>query len=280
MGNLDYQLLDFGEGRKLERFGDVVTDRPEVLALGRRTLSAQDWRQTADVVYKELGDKTGTWHWRTAARANWEIQFGHKRAGWKAILKPGKFKHVGIFPEQERHWNWLASKIKPKMRVLNLFAYTGAASLTAAVAGGDVYHVDSARSAIKTAADNARFNDILSIHWVVEDALVFVKREVRRERRYDLIIMDPPVFGKGKRGENRRLDDHLYGLVSEAGKLLSAKGTLLLNTYSPRTGLDEMVNTCEKHGLNHKDSGTLSVYDPGGRELTLSRFVRAEKGMD
>lgn len=278
--SLDYQLLDFGEGRKLERFGEVVTDRPEVLAQGKRRLSAREWHETADLVYEELGEKTGRWHWHTPPRENWEIRFDHDRAGWKAILKPGKFKHVGIFPEQELHWNWLASVVKPGMRVLNLFAYTGAASLTAAIAGGDVYHVDSARSVIKTAADNARLSDISSIHWVVEDALAFAQKEVRRGRRYDVIIMDPPVFGKGKKKENRRLEDHLDNLVAVAGKLLSAKGTLLLNTYSPRTDIGEMVNTCEKNGLNHTDSGTLTVYDPKGRPLTLSSFVRAEKGGD
>lgn len=278
MGNLDYQLLDFGEGRKLERFGDVVTDRPEVLAQGHRSLSARVWREKTDLVYKELDEKTGTWHWYKTPRESWEIRFRHDRVGWKAILKPGKFKHIGIFPEQELHWTWLASVIRPEMRVLNLFAYTGAASLTAAAAGGDVFHVDSARSVIKTAADNARLSDISSIHWVVEDALVFAQKEVRRGRRYNVIIMDPPVFGKGKKGENRRLVDHLDDLVAVAGRLLSAKGLLLLNTYSPRAGLEEMVNTCEKNGLKHTDSGTLTVYDPKGRPLTLSRFVRAEKG--
>lgn len=277
MGKLDYQLLDFGSGRKLERFGEVVVDRPEVLAVDAPRLKPSEWRRKANAVFTSTGSQSGKWHWHTPPPLSWEIVYAHSVRRISALLKPGKFKHVGIFPEQEKHWDWLAGHITPGMRVLNLFAYTGMASLVAAVSGGDVFHVDSSGSAVKAAGENAKHNGLSNIHWVVDDALTFSQKEVRRGRTYDVVIMDPPVFGKDKKGGNHRLVDRISPLVETAARLLVSGGVLLLNTYSPKITLKEMVNTCEKKGLKHNDSGGLSVNDPHGRNLVLSRYVKAVK---
>ncbi len=147
---LDYELIDFGSGRKLERFGEITVDRPENLANGKPLLSRKYWSDARDGRFD--GAKAGTWSWDIAQDkiARWECKISLQNQAINLMLTPGTFKHVGIFPEQEKHWLYLAKNLIPEMRVLNLFAYTGAASLVGALCGADVYHVDASKSAIKS----------------------------------------------------------------------------------------------------------------------------------
>lgn len=274
---LDYELIDFGEGRKLERFGKVITDRPEILAEGKRRLNPSEWRNLANAVYLESNKTTGQWQIEKAIPDTWPCRFLYKDVKWTATLKTAQFKHVGIFPEQETQWKFLIDHCRSGMRVLNLFAYTGAASLSAAKTGADVFHVDSSKSVIKSAAANARKSDLNSIHWVVDDALKFARREAKRERQYDMIIMDPPIFGRGRQGQNRKLADQLQDLIDVAYELLNPNGISILNTYSPSLSSEQMVKACEKSGFRHNVKGHLTVSDGYGRDLSLSRFVRMKK---
>ncbi len=270
-----YALLDFGNGRKLERFGDIVVNRPEVLATGNRLSNLKDWNSDLVARFEEDRNQAGIWYNSESMPALWRVEFMSGQVKWYAICKPGRFKHLGLFPEQARHWQFLVENIKAGQKVLNLFGYTGAASLTAALCGADVYHVDSSRSVINWAAENARLNNVSSIHWVCEDALKFAEKEVRRGRRYNFIIMDPPVYGRGKNGEHWKLEELLPTLIKTAISLLSQGGYIILNTYSPVVSLVNMTALFEKNGLTHNESGWLSVDTIVGRKLNLSKFVIA-----
>jgi len=271
---LDYSLLDFGRGRKLERFGEVVLDRPEVNAQGPASLPEKAWKAASHGRFEEDGSAGGKWILKPGFPETWICEHGGK-SKWKAICKAGPFKHVGIFPEQERHWSFLQKALKPGAKYLNLFAYTGAASLTAAAAGADVYHVEASKSVVNRAAQNAEASGIDSVHWVCDDAVKFAEREVKRGRKYRGISMDPPVFGRAKGGAKWRLEDKLEGLINTATALLEPGGFLVLNTYSPAVTLDDMIKLCEKSGLNYNEGGTLGVNTDDGRVLALSNFLIA-----
>jgi 23S rRNA (cytosine1962-C5)-methyltransferase len=273
--SFQYTLLDFGRGRKLERFGDVVVNRPEVLATGNRNSNENVWNADSVARFEEEGIQSGKWFNSAAMPDQWYIEFKSGHISWRAICKPGRFKHLGLFPEQVRHWQFLVNNVLAGNRVLNLFGYTGAASLTAALCGADVYHVDSSRSVINWAAENARLNNISSIHWVCEDALKFAEKETKRGHKYDFIIMDPPVYGRGKNGEHWKLEELLPNLIKIACSLLSKNGYIILNTYSPVVSLNDMKVLFEKNGLRHNESGWLSVDTGMERKLNLSKFVIA-----
>lgn len=274
--SFDYELIDFGDGRKLERFGKIVLDRPEILAQGPKKLSPADWNNAAGY-FSETGKTKGVWKTKKPLPENWMCLFEHSNTEWQALLKTGDFKHVGIFPEQEAHWRFISDNITDGDNFLNLFGYTGCASITAAKAGGDVYHVDSSKSVINWASNNADFNGIENIHWVREDALKFAKREVKRGRKYKGIIMDPPIYGRGAKGEHWKLENLLPELMSTAAKLLDRKGFLILNTYSPAVGISDMENLCRNLELKGIKSGWLSVNTISGRKLELSKYIIAEK---
>lgn len=272
---LDYELLDFGHGRKLERFGSVVLDRPEVLATEPRSLSQQKWQALTNAGFYEQEKQTGTWKPRQGIPDAWNCELTDGHFNLSILLKPGRFKHIGIFPEQEENWSFLSAKLKTGDRFLNLFAYTGVSSLVAARVGADVYHVDASKSVVNWAAKNAAKNGIEKIHWVCDDALKFAQREQRRGHRYTGIIMDPPVYGKGKSGEHWRLEDKLMELVQLAKALLLPSGFLIINTYSPSLPLESMREICLKSRLVCNDSGWLGVKCRDGRKLLLSKYVLA-----
>jgi len=270
--NRDYELIDFGNGRKLERFGSIVLDRPEIQARGSCGLPQSQWQELASAKFVESTKTKGKWIKNRPVPKSWDFSFGDGKRTWKALLGLSPFKHIGLFPEQHEHWKCLMKQVKQGDRVLNLFGYTGAASLSAAAAGGDVFHVDSSKSIVKKAAENASVSSIDGIHWVVEDALAFAKKEVKRGNKYQFIIMDPPVYGRGKKGEHWKLEDLLPDLVETAAALLSRKGTLILNTYSPKIEIDDMIRIAEASKLHVGKKGWLSVA-AGTRKLKLSRFV-------
>lgn len=272
--NATYELLDFGRGRKLERFDDIILDRPEVLAVGAQNQPRELWNK-AVAVYQEKPKDAGVWKKKGAVEETWNCNFALRETAFKLQLSLGKFKHLGVFPEQEKHWDYLFGNLSKGKKLLNLFGYTGASSIVGAMAGAEVFHVDSSRSILKVARENAALNDITNIHWVQEDALKFALREVRRQNQYDLIVMDPPVFGRGRKGEIWKLEEGLEPLLKAASDLLVKNGTLILNTYSPKLGLNEMIQVCEKYELHCIDSGWLSVSTNRNDALKLSKYVLA-----
>lgn len=274
---LDYELLDFGGGRKLERFGKIILDRPDVLANQRCKMPSSYWESEAHGRYNDSDKKTGEWMNLNGLPEVWTSEYQGKFGKIVLELKPGKFKHPGVFPEQEKHWRFLEKSIKPGQRMLNLFGYTGMASLVAAKAGADVFHNDSSKSIIKQAVQNAEKSGITNIHWVCEDALKFALREEKRNHKYDFIIMDPPVYGRGKNGERWKIEELLPQLVKTTASLLNNGGYLILNTYSPQILLENMIAEMAFNKLKCIDSGWLGIKAKDGRLLNLSKYTLAKK---
>jgi 23S rRNA (cytosine1962-C5)-methyltransferase len=277
----DYELIDSGDGEKLERFGKFVLCRPDPQALWHKKLSNDDWKK-ADGVYKksallrssqaqsyegqgegeekpafaEATAGKGDWKMKKEMPSKWMIDFG----GLKLNIKPTAFKHTGLFPEQSVNWDWLRSLVIPAtggessrtkagiqcdtkgseivgndIEVLNLFGYTGGATLACAQAGAKMVHVDGSKSAITWARENAEASGLANkpIRWILDDARTFVRRELKRERKYDGIIMDPPAFGHGPENELWKIEEHFLPLVDECLKLLKDKPLFfLINGYS------------------------------------------------
>jgi 23S rRNA (cytosine1962-C5)-methyltransferase len=212
-----YQLLDFGNGRRLERFGAVVLDRPCRAAESVRPVAPRLWT-AVDARFERLEAEQGKWTSLDKLPKSWTVSHGRL----KFALKPTDFGHVGIFAEQAENWDWIAAQIrrnKPEsagpMKILNLFAYTGGSTLAAAAAGAEVTHVDAARNVVDWARHNARLSGLghAPIRWIAEDAAKLVKREIRRGHCYDAVVLDPPSYGHGPHGETWRLADDLLGLL-------------------------------------------------------------------
>jgi 23S rRNA (cytosine1962-C5)-methyltransferase len=226
----DYALLDSGDGEKLERFGNIVLSRPDPQALWSKKLSENEWTE-ADGVFFRSG-KDGEWRFNEKAvnvGKKWPISFG--RLTFE--IKPTAFKHVGLFPEQSTNWDWMREKIEAakkenperQIEVLNLFAYTGGASLACAQAGAHVVHVDGSKAAVTWARENAALSGLTDapVRWILDDARAFVEREIKRGRVYDGIIMDPPAFGHGAEKEIWKIEEHFLPLVKDCMKLLRQK---------------------------------------------------------
>ncbi len=248
----DYQLIDSGNFEKLERFGNYILWRPEPKALWNKTLPNTEWQRIAHTQFvagagfgRSGKEDSGTWRMLKRMPEQWYIKYNQPQPALKGIdfkLRLGltSFKHVGVFPEQAPNWNFIYSQTKeiagktgtvPK--VINLFAYTGAASLAAKAAGADTTHLDSVRQVVTWAKGNMESSGLNNIRWVVEDALKFVKREVKRGNLYNGIILDPPAYGHGPDGEKWKLDELLYDLLCNVGKILAPKDAfMLLNLYS------------------------------------------------
>ena len=231
--NQDYELIDSGLGEKLERFGKYTISRPDPQALWEKGLTKDIWAK-ADAVFAKDDEKSG-WKIRNKIEDRWPIDF----AGIKFLIKLTPFKHVGIFPEQSTNWQWLETITKnikgEQPEVLNLFGYTGGASLICAKAGAKVVHIDSSKSAIAWGKDNAEASGLTEkpIRWIMEDARTFVQREIKRERKYDGIIMDPPAFGHGPENEIWKIEDDFIQLVNNSFKILKDKPSFfLINGYS------------------------------------------------
>lgn len=232
-----YELIDFGDGRKLESFGPVVLDRPAPAAqdLPRRIQSR--WKQ-ADFVFGGGTRSKSQWKSKTAVSQPGTITDG--RITWD--LKLAEFGHVGVFPEQASNWDWIVQQVRRAqrpLRVLNLFAYTGGSTLAAAWAGAEVVHVDSAKNTVAWARRNAKLSGLADrpIHWIVEDAVKFVRREVRRQNFYDAVILDPPSYGHGPKNETWKLSRDLLPLLTQCAQLTKpVRAFVLLTCHS--TGLE------------------------------------------
>ncbi|HEV7449553.1 MAG TPA: class I SAM-dependent methyltransferase [Candidatus Paceibacterota bacterium] len=227
----DFELLDSGAEEKLERYGDFVLSRPDPQALWPKRLRADEWQKAAGR-YERKG-REGEWH-ATDLPKEWQIEFG----GLQFLIKPTSFKHTGLFPEQLSNWGWLESLVKAHQsapKVLNLFGYTGGASLAAAKAGAEVTHVDASKTAVSWARENAKLSGLEDkpIRWIVEDVLVYLKREIKRGSKYDLILLDPPAFGHGPGGELWKIEEDFLPLMELLPQLLSDKPLgVLINGYA------------------------------------------------
>jgi len=227
---VDYELLDSGDGAKLERFGKYVLVRPDRGILWQRSLSAESW-DAADAEFVPAENAEGRWERKRDVPERWLMRYGN--LSFWARLTP--FRHTGVFPEQAPHWDWMSEKIKSAERpvsVLNLFAYTGIATLAAANAGASVTHLDASKPAIAWAGENAEASKLRDkpIRWILDDAIKFVKREGRRGKRYDGIIIDPPVFGRGPQGEVWRFAKSFPLLIQACKTILSEQPLFVVTT--------------------------------------------------
>ena len=286
----DYELIDSGDFEKLERFGKYITRRPEPQAIWRKSLSEEEWRRSATASFRREGgsEERGKWSLAPHQPEQWRIS---QRVGDKRItLRLGltSFKHVGVFPEQAENWNFIFESVRaiaPKLpqgakpKVLNMFAYTGGASLAAAVAGAEVTHVDSVKQCISWARENMEESHLEGIRWVVEDALKFARREVKRGHRYDGIILDPPAYGRGPEGEKWVLEQNIVEMLALCGELLSEGGFLVLNLYS--MGLSALLAKSAVNQIIKKPQmeqfGELYFTDRAGKSLPLGVYYRCRK---
>ena len=231
----DYELLDTSDGERLERWGKYVLVRPDPQIIWKNVAEHQKWR-SADAVYKRSSNGGGGWV-KNKLPEQWQISYGS--LGF--VLRPMGFKHTGLFPEQAANWDWFSELIRNAHRpikVLNLFAYTGGATVAAAKAGASVVHVDAAKGMVAQAKENAALSGLADapIRYIVDDCKKFVEREIRRGNKYDAIIMDPPSYGRGPSGEVWKIEDSVDELITLASQLLSNDSLFfLVNSYT--TGL-------------------------------------------
>lgn len=228
---MDYELLDSGEGTKLERYGLYTFVRPEHRALWRRALPAVHW-QKADAVFQSTSEESGGyWKFQTSIEGPWEMSYKRLRF----LVQANPSRHMGVFPEQAVHWDWIQNQIKASKRptkILNLFGYTGLATLAAAQAGAHVTHVDASKKSVSWARENQSLSNLANqpIRWIVDDVDKFVSREKRRGSRYDGIILDPPKFGRGPSGQVWEFFDSLPGLLQNCRQLLTDQPVFVVMT--------------------------------------------------
>lgn len=284
----DYQLIDTGDGEKLERFGLYTLRRPEPQAIWRKTLSAQEWERRADASFLRdaRSDERGEWRLTPKMPSRWSVRYDYKDMHLSMRLGLTSFKHVGIFPEQAANWNFIYDTVeeirsrKGSARVLNLFAYTGGASLAARAAGAEVTHVDSVKQVVTWSRENMEASSLDGIRWIVEDALKFVQREVRRGNRYDGIILDPPAYGRGANGEKWVLEEHITPMLEACAELLEGKcAFLVLNLYS--MGLSStLARTAVRECFGEPSievCGELYFEDEAAKQLPLGTYYRFKR---
>ena len=262
----DYELIDCGRGEKLERWGGQLLVRPDPQAIWNTPRTHRGWKQNAG---RYARSSTGGGQWQNKSMPErWTVSYGSLTFN----IKPMNFKHTGLFPEQAANWDFAQEQIRRAGRpisVLNLFAYTGGATVACAAAGASVCHVDAARGMVSWARENARSSHLedAPIRWIVDDCAKFVEREIRRGRRYDAIIMDPPSYGRGPTGEVWKLEDNLYDLVKLCAGVLSERPLfVLINSYT--TGLAPSVLGYLLHLLVGAKYGGKCTWDELGLPVT------------
>lgn len=274
----DYELLDSGDGMKLERFGEFILARPETQALWSKQRPELWEGAHAEFSFQ---DKKGEWSMKKPVPESWEMS--HGSLTFLALLTG--FKHTGIFPEQELNWVWLSERVKKldSPHVLNLFGYTGIASLAAAEAGASVTHVDASKQSLDWAHENARRSNIgeEKIRWMLDDALAFAKREARRGTKYDGIILDPPAFGRGAKGEVWKIEEDLPKLFATLKDILSNKpgSFLLVNGYAAGYAPRSFAQAVESaFGETNGECGELFIQEASSSRVVPAgiyvRFVR------
>ena len=314
----DYQLIDFGNGRRLERFGEITLDRPCPAAEGISQADPAVWHN-ADARFESHNEQEGQWICRRELPDRWIVVHGPLRFE----LKRTPFGHIGLFPEQAENWDWIGTRVQGsgfrvqkievrgqrsevgihpssfilhpspsslqpfqqveggKLKILNLFAYTGGSTLAAASAGAEVVHVDAAQNIVAWSHRNAELSGLTDapIHWITEDAMKFVKREIKRGSRYDAVILDPPSYGHGRRGEVWRLSKHLPQLLSMCSELTAGQCRFLLLTchtpaYDSARLADMLMEYLPETKSGTIESKTLTIHSATGRELPSGVVVR------
>ena len=299
----DYELVDSGNFEKLERFGRYYMSRPEPKALWDKTLSEGEWDRMIHTKFKagagfgKAGkEDSGTWDRLRKMDDQWAIRYNGEQKGLDFSLRLGltAFKHVGVFPEQAPNWEYIFRKTRELAvtakekdqappKVLNLFAYTGAASLAAKAAGADVTHLDSVRQVVTWARNNMEISGLDNIRWIIEDAMKFARREAKRGNVYQGIILDPPAYGHGPDGEKWKLDECLFDLLKCVNSILAPVDSfLVLNLYS--NGYSAVLGEtlvkqafCLKTACKEIECGELILKDRFNKNLPLSIFVRMSR---
>ena len=267
----DYELLDCSDGEKLERWGKYILVRPDPQAIWRTPRSHPGWKRH-DARYARSSTGGGAWE-KKQVPERWTVDYGNLTFN----IKPMNFKHTGLFPEQAANWDFVERQIKNAGRsvsVLNLFAYTGAATVACAAAGASVCHVDAAKGMVQWARENARSSGLeeAPIRWIVDDCAKFVEREIRRGRRYDAVIMDPPSYGRGPSGEVWKLEENLWPFVELVAQVLSDEPLFfLINSYT--TGLAPSVLTYILESIVTRKYGGHTESDELGLPVTASGLV-------
>jgi 23S rRNA (cytosine1962-C5)-methyltransferase len=270
----DYQLIDCGGGMKQERWGEFTLVRPDPQIIWPRRSASESGGKTParwedwDGFYHRSEEGGGKWEFRRALPDSWKIRYQPLDLTFK--IRPTSFKHTGLFPEQAVNWEWFSGKIAAarksgrEINVLNLFGYTGAASIAAAKAGAAVCHVDAAEGMVKWCRENAALSGLAEapIRYIVDDCLKFARRELKRGRHYDAIIMDPPTYGRGSTGEMWRLEDDLWELLVECRALLTEQPLFfLINAYTARLSPTVVANLLAE--LLHTRGGTIVAGEVG-----------------
>jgi len=277
----DYELLDTGDGEKMERYGKVTFRRPDPQSLWIKTLPASKWNSCDAVFIRE--ERRAEWDIKPGVPERWQVEV----AGLQFWIRPTAFKHTGLFPEQIGNWEWIQEQIKKRKKqtkVLNLFGYTGGATLAAASAGAEVVHVDGSKVAIGWAKDNAQISGLAEkpIRWILDDAVAFVQRELRRGKIYDAIIMDPPAFGHGPNGEAWKIEEDFVQFVHDCAQLLSDDPLFVLlngyaSGYSAIAYENNLLQLVKKFG-GEIEKGELTIRETSaGRLLPCGIFARWKK---
>ncbi len=286
----DYELLDCGNFEKLERFGKFITIRPEPQAVWKKVYSDSEWEKQAHVKFVPKSSSSGDWKMLKKMPEQWQISYGleneHSGKTGEIVFRLGltSFKHVGIFPEQACNWDVIYNFLQPleKPKFLNLFAYTGGASLAARAAGADVTHVDSIKQVVNWANENMQKSGLDNIRWMIDDALKFTKKEQRRGNLYQGIILDPPAFGHGPNGEKWKLEDNILEMIDSVLQIVDPKQhVLILNAYS--LGFSALVpeNLLRPFADKHQSElsiGELYLNAKSGVKLPLGVWGRLMKG--
>lgn len=281
----DYELLDTGDGEKLERFGKYVVRRPEPQAIWHKSLKESEWlKADASFLRDAKSEERGEWRLKPTMPSRWNVAFDYKSMHIRMRLALTSFKHVGIFPEQAANWMFiydtieeLKSKGIERPKVLNLFAYTGGATLAARAAGGDVTHVDSVKQVVTWSRENMEQSGLDGVRWIVEDATKFVEREVRRGNKYHAILLDPPAYGRGANGEKWVLEDDICNMLECCAALLEKENAFLVfNLYS--MGLSAMLARTAVHqafGVPQSEQmGELYFEDKSHKQIPFGTYYR------
>ncbi len=284
----DYELLDTGEGEKLERFGRYVVRRPEPQAIWRKSLSDKEWlKADASFLRDQKSEERGEWRLKPEMPSRWMVHIDYKDMHLAMRLALTSFKHVGIFPEQAANWEFIYDTITDlrqkgieRPKVLNLFAYTGGATLAARAAGADVTHVDSVKQVVTWSRENMESSGLDGVRWIVEDATKFVEREVRRGNKYNGIILDPPAYGRGANGEKWVLEDDICNMLEQCAKLLEKENAFLVfNLYS--MGLSAMLARTAVHQAfgapKMEQMGELYFEDRANKQIPFGTYYRFKR---
>jgi len=274
----EYQLIDCGNGQKLEQFGKVKLIRPEPQAIWKPQLSKAEWENIAHARFESADGQKGKWNQMKELPSTWNLKYKNPEYSLVLQLKLTGFKHVGVFPEQSPQWDYVYKNAKRAKgaKVLNLFAYTGAASLAAKAAGADVIHCESLKQLVSWAKLNMELSKLKDVRWLIEDAIKFLKREVKRGNYYDGVILDPPSFGIGPAGERFVLDGQMAMLANLVLDVLKPKCFVVCNSYSFKYSALSLANlfmgTLDKKG--EPEIGELASPYSNGRSLSHGVFFR------